>query len=188
MKSHIGIFGSRPRLARRLSGSGAGFTILEVIVAMGILLFGMTVILGLLTFGAALSRTAQLRTTAANAAESVIADLEETLFPIQNGEAGEPKPIQDRALHGALDLVYSATARPNPDRPDEYRVDVDMSWKSQGVQRDKRFTTLLLREIPFGERLRRQFVEGDTKSFEPASPAKSDSASKSQLPASTPKK
>jgi hypothetical protein len=83
--------------------------------------------------------------------------------------------------------VYSATARPNPARPDEYRVDVDMSWKSEGVQREKRFTTILLREIPFGERLRRQFVEGDTKAFEPASPAKSVLPTKDAVDAPTPK-
>ena len=137
-----------------------GFTIVEVIIAMGILLFGMTSILGLLTFGAALSRTAQLRTTAAAAAESVTADLEETFFPLVNGEAGEPRRIERRELHGMADVVYSATPVQNPDRPLEYRVDVEMSWKSAGVQREKRFTTILLREVPFGERLRRRFVEG----------------------------
>ena len=59
----------------------SGFTILEVLVAMAILLFGMTTILGLLTYGTALSRTAQLRTSAASAAQATIADLEETFFP-----------------------------------------------------------------------------------------------------------
>lgn len=187
MNARIDIVRARFARARR-SSDAAGFTILEVIVAMGILLFGMTAILGLLTFGAALSRTAQLRTTAANSVESVVADLQETLFPIVNGEAGEPQPIRNRELHGVVEVVYSATARPNPARPDEYRVDVDMSWKSEGVQREKRFTTILLREIPFGERLRRQFVEGDTKAFEPASPAKSVLPAKDAVDAPTPKK
>jgi hypothetical protein len=137
-----------------------GFTIVEVIVAMGILLFGMTSILGLLTFGAALSRTAHLRTNSAAAVESVMADLQETFFPLVDGEAGEPKAIVDRELFGVSDVVYSATPYQNPDRPLEYRVDVELSWKSAGVQREKRFTTILLREVPFGERLRRRFVEG----------------------------
>jgi hypothetical protein len=157
---------TRARTSRRR----AGFTILEVLLAMGILLFGMTAILGLLTFGAALSRTAHLRTSSAAAAEAVVADLEETLFPIQDGEPGEPRPIKDRVLEGQEQIVYSAVARPNPAQPIEYRVDVDMTWKSAGVQREKRFTTILLREIPFGERLRRQFVQGDTRAFQPAKP------------------
>lgn len=150
----------------------AGFTILEVIVAMGIFLFGMTAILGLLTFGSALSRTAQLRTHAAALVQAVTADLEETLFPLENGAAGEPQPIVKRQLHGRDDILYSATPTQNPDRPLEYRVDVEISWKSGGVQREKRFTTLLLREVPFGERMRRRFVDGDMKALEsPREPA-----------------
>ena len=33
-----------------------------------------------------------------------------------------------------------------------------MTWLGQGARHSKTFTTLLLREVPFGERLRRQFV------------------------------
>ena len=36
----------------------SGFTILEVLVAMGILLVGMSAILGLLSFGASMTRNA----------------------------------------------------------------------------------------------------------------------------------
>ena len=160
----------------------AGFTILEVIVAMGIFLFGMTAILGLLTFGAALSRTAQLRTHSAAAVQAVTVDLEETFFPLVDGEAGEPLKIEKRAVPGLSDIVYSATPFQNPDRPLEYRVDVELSWKSAGVQRETRFTTILLREVPFGERLRRRFVEGDTKALasprETAPPPNTDKVDK----------
>jgi prepilin-type N-terminal cleavage/methylation domain-containing protein len=137
-----------------------GFTIIEVLIAMAILLFGMTAVLGLLMFGAGLSRTALLRTTAASAVESVVADLDETLFPMVEGEAGPPVDIKERALPGSPDIVYSATAHENPQNPLEYRVDIEMTWSSAGVQREKRFSTLVLREISYGERLRKRFVEG----------------------------
>ncbi len=148
--------------------SRAGFTIIEVLVALAILLFGMTAVLGMLTFGAALTRTALLRTSAASASHAVVADLEETLFPMVGGlqeaeagvgEAGPPVEVKERSLPGMPDLVYSAHARENPKRPLEYRVDVEMSWKSAGVRREMSFSTLLVREIPFGERLRQRFVE-----------------------------
>jgi prepilin-type N-terminal cleavage/methylation domain-containing protein len=145
----------------------SGFTILEVLVALAILLFGMTSILGLLTYGTALSKTAQLKTSAASAAQAVIADLEESMFPEVDGQAGEPRAIVERAVRGVEGLVYSAEARPNPDRTDEYRVDVAMSWSAQGVRREKRFTTLLYREIPFGERLRRRATPGVGAHLEP---------------------
>jgi len=146
-----------------------GFTIIEVVLAMFILLIGMTTIIGLLSFGAALSRTASLRSQAANAIEAVLADLEESLFPLVlvdgNEVAGEPVNIERRPVPGSPELVYSATAVVNPDQADgalgpvEYRVDVEISWSTQGAKRFRRFSTILLREVPFGERLRRKFVE-----------------------------
>lgn len=152
----------RPRGDRR-----AGFTLVEVVLAMAILLLGMTAILGLLSFGASMARTAALRTSAASAIEAVVADLEATLFPMEvDGSAGEPESILGRAIPGHSGIVYSAMATPNPEElelpggPVEYRVDVDVTWNTAGSTRRRRFTTLLLREVPFGERMRLQFVAG----------------------------
>ena len=36
-----------------------------------------------------------------------------------------------------------------------------MSWTSSGRKRERAFTFMLLREVPFGERLRREFIERD---------------------------
>lgn len=142
-----------------LSRRRAGFTIVEVVLAMGILMLGATAILGMLTFGAALTRSAQLRATAAIAADAVMADLEQVLFPYEDGEVGEPIDIVEREVPGAPGVVYSARATAHPEDPLEFRVDVEMRWESGGVQRSRGFTTILLREVPLGERLRRDFVE-----------------------------
>lgn len=149
--------------------SRGGFTIIEVLVALAILVFGMTAILGMLTFGAGLTRTALLRTSAAAASQAVVADLEETLFPPNaagsgadaEGEAGAPVEVKDRVLPSMPDVVYSARAEENPARPLEYRVDVEMSWKAAGVRRATSFSTILVREVPFGERLRRHLLSKD---------------------------
>lgn len=137
----------------------AGFTIIEVVLAMGILVMGATAVLGMLTFGAAMTRTAQLRAAAASAVDAVSADLEQMLFPYVDGEVGPPVELTDREVPGVPEIVYSATAVPDPEDPRVYRVDVEMSWKSAGVKRSKRFSVLRMREITFGERLRREFVE-----------------------------
>jgi len=159
--------------------SRSAFTIIEVVVAMGLLLLGMTSILGLLAFGAALSRTAQLRNAAASAAETVVADLEETLFPIVvdpvTGEetVGEPQDVIDRPVPGHDGIFYTARVRGDPDDarpggPLRWRVDVEIHWMTRGRKRSRTFTTLLLREVPFGERLRRRFVAGEEREPEPA--------------------
>lgn len=152
----------RPRRSRN------GFTIVEVVVAMGLLLLGMTSILGLLSFGAALSRTAALRNSAAAAIEAVVADLEESFFPMEidpdTGDevVGEPADVVDRPVPGHPGILYTARGTPDPRDPASlrYRVDVTVSWTAGGRRRTKSFTTLLLREVPFGERMRRMFVQG----------------------------
>lgn len=137
----------------------AGFTILEVLVAMAILLVGMSAVLGLLTFGAALTRTAELRNEGSMAVEAVLADLEESFFPLDpQGGLQDPQPIVDRPLAGLVGLAYTAKAERNPERKSEWRVDVEVSWLSAGVRRDKVFRTILLQELPFGERLRRRLA------------------------------
>ena len=159
----------------------AGFTILEVVLAMGLLAFGMSILISLLTFGAALTRSAALRTTSAAAVEAVTTDLSESLFPLlPDGSVGEPLPIVDRPVPGAPGVVYSAAATPNPDDPLEYLVEVELTWDSAGVRRAASFRTLLLREIPFGERMRRRFV--DAASPTPTAPAPAPPADPDRQP------
>jgi len=165
----------------------AGFTLIEVVLAMFVLLIGMSAILGLLSFGAALSRTASLRAGAANSIEAVLSDLEETLFPLELGEdgverAGEPRTIADRPVPGCPGLTYTTRATPNPDDAREYRVDVEISWASGGTTRRKQFTTLMLREVPFGERLRQRFVEGKAPAKAPDEKTEKTPERKSDAP------
>jgi prepilin-type N-terminal cleavage/methylation domain-containing protein len=147
------------------SAARAGFTLVEVLLAMFVLLIGLASILGLLSFGAALARTAGLRSGAANAIEALVAELEETHFPLEldadgNEVVGEPRDVTERELPGNPGLNYTTRSTQNPDNPGEYRVDVEVRWAVGGTTRSKTFTTLLVREVPFGERLRARLVEG----------------------------
>ncbi len=137
----------------------SGFTILEVLLAMGILVLGATSLIGILTFGVALTRSAQLRTSAASAMDAIQADLDQNLFPIVDGEAQDPVAIVDRSVPDAPGVIYSATPHINPENEREVRVDVEMSWQSAGVMKKKKFTALKLKELGFGESLRREFIE-----------------------------
>ena len=154
----------------------AGFTIVEVLLAMFILLIGSVGIIAFLTFGGSTARHAQLRTQAALAVEAVEADIERNIFPFEDGELGEPVGWEGREVPGVPGVVYSATAVPNPDLPREYRVDIKMTWQSAGVKRGKSWSTLRIKELPFGERLRREFIEkelyGSSGGFRNESPAK----------------
>ena len=61
-------------LRRQLDAARGGFTLIEVMLAVGILVFGAAAIIGMLTVGASLTRTAELRTTAASSLEAVLDD------------------------------------------------------------------------------------------------------------------
>ncbi len=147
-----------------------GFTILEVLIAMGILLLGMSAVLGLLTFGATMTRNAALKGASASSVEAVVADLEEGFFPIVRDEVtgetsvGAPPPVENRPVPGHPGLTYSARGTPDPKDTRaggalRWRVDVEIRWMTSGRSRSRTFTTLLLRQVPFGERLRRELIE-----------------------------
>lgn len=140
-----------------------GFTILEVVFAMGILMVGLSVLLGLLSFGAGLGTTSIQRADAAAAVQVVLADLEERLFPMdEEGEVGEPADLVDIPVPGSERLVYSTVATPDPlhtgPGPALYRVDIEIKWEQSGTERALRVSTLMAGQIPFGERLRRALL------------------------------
>jgi prepilin-type N-terminal cleavage/methylation domain-containing protein len=172
------------KLARPVHSARSGFTLIEILLALAILLIGMTGVLGLLTFGATMTKTASLRGLSAAAIEAVTADVEERMFPlvVEDGveRVGEPIEIEARPVPGFEGLTYSARALPNTQLaaelgyPLEYKVDIEIAWTSGGRRRARTFTTLMIREVPFGERLRREFVERGQPRAEPkpaASPA-----------------
>ena len=148
------------------AGRRSGFTLLEILLSLGVLVIGASPLLGILTFGAALTRSAQLRTSAASAVDAIQADLDRHLFPVEKGVVQDPVPIVERAVPNAPGVVYSATPYLNPENEREVRVDVEVQWRSGGVLKKKKFTTLKLKELDFGERLRREFIE-ETGGFPP---------------------
>lgn len=159
--------------ARVRQRSRSGFTLIEVVLAMGIFLIGAVAILGFLTFGATLSRTAGLRTLSAEAIEAVVADLEEGLFTLdEDGRVGEPRVIENREVPGYPELTYSVStaldesADPELGGSPEVRVDVEIRWKGGVSRRGRRVSILLLKEVPFGERLRRQLAAPPSESSE----------------------
>lgn len=148
----------------------AGFTLIEVVLAAALFVMGMSMIMGVYSFGSALSRSAELRSLSSDAAEALFADLSESLFPLRDdGLAGPPRVIEDREVPGMPGLRYSVEAVPNletleilPDVEEpvarEYTVTVEARWQAAGVKRAATWTTIMLRELPFGARMRQRFL------------------------------
>lgn len=151
----------------RTAHTTRGFTLIEVVIAASLFVLGMSMILGVFNYGSALTRTAELRAIGAEAVDAIALDLEENLFPLNaDGSVGEPVEFEGREVPGRPGLTYGVTARANPDSvealpgdaeplPTEYLVEVRVDWRSGGVERSAEWTTILLREVPFGARMRR---------------------------------
>jgi hypothetical protein len=163
------------RRPRALAASAA-FTIVEVVLALGILALGASVLLWLLSFGASLATSASLRADAASVLPAIVADLEERLFTLApDGAVGEPRSIVDQPVPGHPRLTYSATASPLVEfdatvdpLPPIHEVSIDLTWTRSGRRRTVTFETLLAQQVPFGARLRRRIVEGEAEQAAPA--------------------
>ncbi|MFT4649527.1 MAG: prepilin-type N-terminal cleavage/methylation domain-containing protein [Planctomycetota bacterium] len=142
----------------------AGFTLIEVILAVGILAMGMTSVLGLFTFGAALTQAAELRTRSANVIEAVAADLEVKLFPAgEDGMPGEPIDLLDQQVPGVERARYNVVAFPVENSPLaedggplEYEVRIQVFFETRGVRRSRTYETRLLRQRSFAQRMRQR--------------------------------
>ena len=150
-----------------LQAARRGLSLIEVVLALAILAVGLTSVLALFSFGAGVASNANLQAEAASSLDFIVADLEERLFlQDENGRWLEPRPIENAPVPGNERLSYSAKPERDPrgelgpGRPVLYRVDIQISWRSQGVDRAVEVSVLLPQTIPFGERLRRQFVPG----------------------------
>ncbi len=163
----------RAKFTRLPRSARGGFTLIEVLLAAGLLVAGMSMILGVFNFGSAMSRTAELRSLASGTVEAVMHDLEETLFPLlEDGNVGAPIPIKDRPVPGRKGVIYSVTATGHeasvdPDEfglgaglPREYVVEVNVQWQSSGVKKSETWSTIMLREVPFGARMRKLLGSG----------------------------
>lgn len=150
--------------------SNGGFTLIEVVLAASLFVMGMSMIMGVYSFGSALSRTAELRSLSAETVDSILADLEETLFPLRDdGQVGPPRVIEGRPVPGRPGVEYSVESKPNVDTLEilpgleepvaaEYLVTLTVRWQARGVKREAQWTTIMLRELPFGARMRQRFV------------------------------
>lgn len=160
----------RPRTTTPRRRARAGFTLLEIIVALGVLAVGATAAFSLLVAGAASGRRAEHEVNAALLAETVLddvrADLTLDLDLTDYPSAASPDPdtgaapppgvnpetrwLARRATRTGFedytyDLAITPLAGPVPETPWQFLVEVDVRWSDQGQRRGAEYATILLR-------------------------------------------
>jgi prepilin-type N-terminal cleavage/methylation domain-containing protein len=135
-----------------------GFTLAEMLVALAILLVGITSLLAALTSGVGLRRGADARVEAGLLAGEVIHQLRQQAFaPGQDGASvleAAPRPLQgDHPRFPGMrwSVTYTAAA----ERPDLVLCAVAVQWLEEGESELQEFMALLPRQEPLGARVRR---------------------------------
>jgi prepilin-type N-terminal cleavage/methylation domain-containing protein len=136
---------SANRNPRQKWGEG-GFTLLEIIISMAILVLGLSTILPLFAVGTTSHKRGIDQTMVSLIAPHITARLQERLYEMN------PQPLKDQE-YAEVGRVYKYDATFTPlDRDDALRmafiVRVTVRWDENAAQHSETFSTILLRRTP----------------------------------------
>jgi prepilin-type N-terminal cleavage/methylation domain-containing protein len=132
----------------------AGMTLVEVLIAMAIFIFGVTAVLGLFQLGGGLEARARVEAELAPALEPLIRTLRESSWRQNDkGDWLPPAPPSGDVVPGAPDYRYDLVVYPGPaDRPDLVRAQLRF-WRTAPDRVLAQSSFLLPRRIPVDRRL-----------------------------------
>jgi type II secretory pathway pseudopilin PulG len=146
----------RPSSGRAREG---GFTLAEMLAALGILLFGITALLGALSAAAAQRRTADAQQEAAALCELAVHRIRHEAVRRRADAANdfdlELATLDDQTAPGFPGMTWSATAVVDDDHPEVWLVRIQVRWLELGDTVVQEFLRVLPRELPLGRRVRR---------------------------------
>jgi len=149
---------ARPSDAFALA-SARGFTLAEMLAALGILLVGITALIGALSASVAQRRTTDARLESAALCEAAILRIQhEAMRRRANAESDldlEIVALQDQTAPGFPGMTWSASAVVDETRPDVWLVRLKVRWLEEGEDVFEEFLRVLPRSLPLGQRVRR---------------------------------
>ncbi|MCC6784423.1 MAG: prepilin-type N-terminal cleavage/methylation domain-containing protein [Planctomycetes bacterium] len=157
MTEHIAA-GPAPRAGEQ------GFTLLEVLVALGMLTIGLTTLLGALALGAGTRRGAEMRVRASLLADQVLQHVENELLaehPLpedweKDADLAIPAANDGEAaaaLAGFPGMAWRASFTTSAERPESVLVRIEISWRDDGENDGETFVRILPRSVPLARRV-----------------------------------
>jgi prepilin-type N-terminal cleavage/methylation domain-containing protein len=152
----------------RASPGERGFTLVEILVAMAILAFGLTAVIGLFTLATATHKRAIDGTTAALVAERAMAEVRGGLtlafdasslprLAAVDPQASPPPDPETRVLTRdgtfdgfpgyAFDVYLTPLEGASPRDAEAYLLEVRVRWKTQGRDRASHFQSVVFRRV-----------------------------------------
>lgn len=141
------------------SSQVAGFTLAEMLAALGILLVGIMALIGSLSSSVAQRRTTDARLAAVALCEQALHRIRhEGIVRSVDAESDldlEIRNFEDQTAPGFDGMTWSATAVIDEDRPDIWMVRVAVRWLEEGEDATEEFLRVLPRNLTLGRRVRR---------------------------------
>jgi type II secretory pathway pseudopilin PulG len=126
-----------------------GFTLVEILVALFVMLVGISSAFALFAAATALHKRATDQTSAAVIAESVFSQIQSELtagVELSDIRKADLMPKEYESYKYDLELV------PVDVYENEIYVKLTVTWRKRGTGRKQEFSTILIRHIPFRER------------------------------------
>ncbi|HEX5054062.1 MAG TPA: prepilin-type N-terminal cleavage/methylation domain-containing protein [Planctomycetota bacterium] len=137
----------------------AGFTLVEMMAALAILLFGITALIGALTSSVAQRRTTDARLETTALCDYALMRLREEAIHLREGATSdldlELVPLQDQTAPDFPGMRWSAKAIVDEDRPDVWLVRLEVRWFDEGDDVTQEFLRVLPRQQPLRARVLR---------------------------------
>jgi len=142
---------------RARNATEAGFTLAEMLAALGILLFGVTALLGALS-----SSISQRRSTDARHELTALCDLAMHRVRFEsirstNGNHSpfdlEFVPLVDQEVPGFPGMTWSASATEDENRPLLWLVKIEAQWLDEGEAVVAEFLRIVPRQLPMRDRV-----------------------------------
>jgi prepilin-type N-terminal cleavage/methylation domain-containing protein len=153
-------------MAERTGTAAAGFTLIEMLVALSILTVSITTLLLALGDSMSLRRSSDARLMAAQAVEDFTVQVAQTGFQRRAGattdldlELRMPDAVE---LPGYAGVRLSASMVEDEARPDVWLLRVVATWAEEGETMSEEFLRVLPRQLPLGTRVLRFRSENTT--------------------------
>jgi hypothetical protein len=135
----------------------AGFTLAEMLAALGILLFGVTALLGSMTSSVAKRRTADARHELTALCDAIVHKVTHENVRAAGDESMpselEFPPIVDQPAPGFPGMRWSCTAVADDDRPELWLLRIEMRWFEADEEVSSEFVRIVPRQLPLRARV-----------------------------------
>ncbi len=138
---------------RRTQARASGFTLIEVLLAMGLFLLGITALLGMFQFGGGMEHAARTHAELAPAIEPLVARLKKDAWLLDaSGNANELRNYFDQPVPGAPAFLYALEVEAVGDNPFLRKANLHF-YRKDPERIEARVSFLLPRQVPVDRRL-----------------------------------